>query len=892
MMVLHFLYYQTTHTLPIIMPEQTDQHIWHTLIGQDTLETLASSSQGLSQEEAKARLEHHGPNSLPEQKTERWHTLALRQFASPLVYVLLAVVVITFALGEVIDGSIIAAVLIFNAVIGAYQEGRAQSAILALRSYEHDSTLVRRNGKELLVDAKNIVPGDILVILEGNRIPADARILKTEDISIDEAILTGESKTKVKTINAIEEANTVPGDRTNMLFKGTYASRGKAEAVVVATGLQTEIGKLSQQVALYEAEIPLQRKIKVLTNRIVLGVLGLLAILVVVAIAQGYPTREIFLTTASLLVAIMPEGLPIVVTLVLAQGVQRMAKNNVLVKRLQAVEALGNADIIAVDKTGTLTRNELSVTRIILPTSSYAVEGVGYESTGEIKPIHGENSEEMLTFAKYSTLSANAEIFWQEDTFTLAGDPTEAAMLVLGQRAGFNKHELLKTHKLLDEIAFSYKRKYYANLHTYEDHNIVIVTGAPEVVLDFTNTEEKAKQKLLHTVSKESSQGHRVIALAYKTTDNIVLSEEEVSDLTFGGLFIMEDQIRSEVPDAMKKAQAAKIKVVMITGDYPSTAQSIATAAGIYKEGDRVLSGTEIEQMNDQDLAMALPATTVFARVTPEHKLRVIRGFRALNKTIAMTGDGVNDVPSLVAADLGVAMGKIGTEAAKAASDIVLLDDNFGNIPKAVEEGKRIFQSIKKVVTYLMSTNTGEVMIVAYAIIIGASIPLNPAQIVWLNLLTDSFLVFPLTTEKQKTSRRSDKYSKSLITSFDALRILVVSLAMVGSFVILRELYGDVSRTLLSTLTLTTVVMSQIWIALSLRNRKTFSEIFSNTWFWLAVVSVLLIQAAAVYLPALQQILRTTSLSQTDWMIAVGASLLVPLADVLFVTFHKIFKNH
>ncbi len=881
--------------------QKENEYVWHTLEKKEVLQALKTDDDGLSDDEARYRLETQGRNELPNKKADSWFRLALRQFASPLVYILLLVVIITFVLGEIVDGSIIAFVLILNAIVGAYQEGKAQSAILALRSYEKDKALVRRDGREQLIESAEIVPGDIIIILEGSRIPADARLIKNEDLSVDEAILTGESKTKPKDIDPIKEQGIVPGDRHNMIFKGTYASRGKATAVVVGTGQHTEIGKISSQVDLYETEIPLQTKIKILTNKLVLGIGIALAGMIGIALYQGYALREIFLTSASLLVAVMPEGLPIVVTLVLAQGVQRMAQNNVLIKRLQAVEALGNADVIAVDKTGTLTRNQLSVTQVMLSTVEASMHGEGYDPIGTLtinKTILDEQETllELEYFALLSGLSANAEIFRQKGTVTVAGDPTEAAMLVFAQRMGLEKTQILKEGRLLDEIAFSYKRKYYANLHKQKDGNVLVVTGAPEVVLDLCATirkdtetvfAKKQKEEFMELVTRESSLGHRVIALAYKKTTKETLTLGDIEELVFFGIFIMEDQIRQEVPAAMKEAREAKIRVVMITGDYPSTAKTIAEKSGIFTAGDRVLSGNEIEAMSNQALQQIIPTVSVFARVTPEHKLRIIQAFRENGKTIAMTGDGVNDVPSLVAADLGVAMGEIGTEAAKAAADIILLDDDFGNIPKAVEEGKRIFLNIKKVVTYLLSTNIGEVLVVAFALIIGATIPLNPAQIVWLNLLTDSFLVFPLTMEPQQGKQTAGSYSKSLVSKHDVARILVVALAMLGGSIIIRSLYQHESQEVLSTVTLIMVVFSQIWIAYVLRNKKTIRGAFSNRWFWIAVLAVLLFQMGAVYSGWLQTILRTTSVDGLDWLIAILVSLVVPTAYYLHQSLSK-----
>ena len=871
---------------------QDPQNLWHTKSPEECLKLVSSSLRGLTETEATARLTEHGPNTLPQKGADRWYQLALRQFTSPLVYVLVGVAALTFVLGETTDGLIISFVLVFNAVIGAYQEGRAQSALLALGSYEHTKALVRRGGTEQLIPAEEVVPGDILVVLEGNRIPADARIISTESATVDEAILTGESKPKTKHESILEDTQAVPGDQTNMLFKGTYMNRGKAIAVAVHTGVRTQIGQISEQVAIYESEIPLQVKIRKLARTLVIIVFSVIGVLGIISWIQGYALREIFLTSASLLVAVMPEGLPIVVTLVLAYGVQRMAKSQVLVKRLQAVEALGRTNIIAVDKTGTLTKNQLTVTRVLMAELDFEVTGTGYSSAGHIKTHSDLTGYEDLRdrFAEFSLLSANAELFSKDGNITIAGDPTEAAMLVFGQKAGYHKPELIAKHPLLDEIAFSYERKYYANLHKASQSNILIVTGAPEVVLEkctevattqgVRKITTKERDSFRVRMSSESAAGHRVIGLAYRHHDDASIAETDIKQLVWCGAFVMEDVLRKEVPHAMQQAKDAGIKVVMITGDYPSTAQTIAAGAGIFQEGDRILTGVDIESMTEADLQKAVLEASVFARVTPEHKLRIIQAFRGSGQLVAMTGDGVNDVPSLVAADLGVAMGKVGTEAAKAAGDIVLLDDNFGNIPKAVTEGKRIFYNIKKVVNYLLSANTGEVLVIAASIIIGTTIPLNPAQIVWINLLTDSFIVFPLTTEPARAS--ANRPGKGILLGRrDLVRLTLVAGSMLAAYLLLRQLYVD-DYNMMSTTVFVSIVFSQIFNAMLLRRAGSVKQFFSNHWFWISVAAVVALMLAATSLPFLQDILRTQSLHYRDWALIIGVSLFVPLIDIIF----------
>lgn len=863
---------------------------WFALSSEQVMSDLKTSPNGLSSDEVSELREKHGPNALPAQKPPTWLQLFIDQFKSPLIYVLLGIAFLTFALGENTDGFIISFVLLFNAIIGVVQEGRAQNALLALKKFTATSVVVRRSGKEQMIPADQLVPGDIIRIIEGNKVPADARLLKVESLIVNEAVLTGESVATAKTADVLGDKSLLPTAQTNMVFKGTYAAGGQATAVVVATGQATEIGKIASQLVSIDTEIPLKRKLRILTNILIVAVFVLAGALFGVGLLQGNTPTEMFLVTASLIVAVVPEGLPVVMTLVLAQGVKRMSRRNVLVKRLQAVEALGQAKVIAVDKTGTLTKNELVVQQVFVNDRLISISGIGYDLDGDalyqgkVIDVNDPKFTDLQTLLRMGTVSANAKVFRDDAGVRVAGDPTEAAMLVVGHKLGLHPGQLKEEQALLDEVAFSYKTKYYANLRQAEQGKIMYVTGAPEVLLTRSNKlwaegsekplDNSVKTQYQKMIEDWSQQGLRVIGLAYKNLDQDSISPDDVAELTLVGFFAMKDALRPEVPSALEKARQAGMRVVMITGDHRSTAQAIAAEAGIYRSGDRVLTGSDVQRYSLEDLADQLDGVTVFARVTPDHKLKIINAFALHGEIVAMTGDGVNDVPSLVSADLGVAMGKVGTEVTKEAADLVLLDDNFGNIAEAAEEGRHIFLSIKKVVVYLLSTNAGEMLVVALAIAVGLPIPLLPAQIIWMNLVTDSFLVLPLGLEPRGKSLLNQEFrrQKGILDRHAIIKVATYAIAMtiIGLFVFISM--TDMESAKAHSILLTTLVSSQIFIALGVRLKKNilFSRYtFTNKWFIASILGVLVLQWSALQLPFLQRLLDLTPISLGEFGLAV-----------------------
>lgn len=860
---------------------------------------LGTSEAGLSREEAKRRQETYGKNSLPTAKPEHILSIFLRQFKSPLIYVLLGACGVVFYMGERVDALVILAVLVINAVIGSAQEGRAQNTLRALRSFVDTKATVLRGGVEMILSDADIVPGDIVLLQEGEKIPADVRFFIAHNLQTDESSLTGESQPVAKTADTLTDESVPITEQKNMGFKGTNVVAGNAFAVVVATGADTEIGSIAVKIAKIDTEIPLQADIRALSRLIIAAVAFASALIFLYGLAVGFSLREMFATVVSLAVSIIPEGLPVVMTMVLATGVWRMSKRNALVKRLQAVEALGQARVVAVDKTGTLTRNELVVQRAYAGGSLFTAEGEGYDSRGRIlkgdSPAALADEKELMRLGAIAALSANARIISLEGSkrWQIAGDPTEAAMLVFAQKLGLSKETLEAEMPLVEDVPFESRLKYHAMVRVSDGEHALSMVGAPETILERSAKvcqggrtiplSDKKRRELEDMFLSFSAEGLRVIGIAERRGTARV-SPEDPKELVFVGFLGMKDGLRKEVPEAMRRAREAGIKVVMITGDHRITAQAIGKEAGIYREGDGVLTGPDIDSHSDLALREKIAGVSVFARVTPEHKLRIIEAYRARGIIIAMTGDGVNDAPSLVAADLGVAMGGIGTEVAKEASDIVLLDDNFGSIVSAVEEGRSIYKTIQKVILYLFSTSIGELFTIAGALFVGLPLPLLPTQIIWLNFVTDGFLTVALAMEPKEKNLLAGRFARAgryLIDAGMFWRICFLGFPMaVGTLIVFSAYTGDMAKAL--TMSLTVLAVFQWFNAWNCRSEShsAFGKgMFANRWLIAATALVVLAQAAVVYTPFLQKIFHTTALSLSEWLLVVPVAASIILIE-------------
>ncbi|OGZ69314.1 MAG: hypothetical protein A3F47_01095, partial [Candidatus Staskawiczbacteria bacterium RIFCSPHIGHO2_12_FULL_38_11] len=811
---------------------------WYLLSPEEVFKKLSTSLRGLTLSEVQNRITQYGFNSLPEKKPKSLISIFLNQFNSPLIFILIIASVITYIIGETTDAYIIFSVLTFNAIVGTIQEGKAQNTLNALKELVEAKATVLRDGKEFIISDREVVPGDIINLEEGEKVPADARVILSQNLKADEASLTGESESVSKIVGALGQESSV-ADQKNMLFKGTNIVSGNGRAVVVATGFTTAIGKIAEEISSIDTEIPLKANIRYLSRAIIITVGIICATLFGVGIANGESTRTMFTIVVSLSVSIIPEGLPIVITLVLATGVWRMSKRNALVKKLQAVEALGQAQIIAVDKTGTITKNELVVRQVWTADKLFNIGGVGYEPIGNItlenNVVDAVNHPELLYVGKVTALCASARLLFSdvEKRWSIAGDPTEAAMVVFARKIGFNKEYLLAESPVAQEIPFDYRLKYRAVINTIENKNLLTVIGAPEVIIELSESitdaqgahtlSEEEKGELEKVLTSMSFLGQRVVAIGIQENAKNIIDPQQISKLTFVGFLGMKDVLRPEVKDAMSRAQEAGIKVIMITGDHKITAMAIAKEAGIYNDGDELLTGREIDLLNDFELKDKISKVTVFARVTPEHKLKIINAFKKRGEIIAMTGDGVNDAPSLVAADLGVAMGKIGTEVAKEASDIVLLDDNFASIVSAVEEGRGIYKTIKKVILYLFSTSAGEVLVIAGALVLGYPLPLLAAQIIWLNFVTDGFLDVALAMEPKGQGLLQGKFErpkKWIVDGLMAQRMFLMALPMTIGTLYLFKGYFETDLTKALTISLTTLAMFQWFNAWNCRSES------------------------------------------------------------------------
>jgi magnesium-transporting ATPase (P-type) len=883
---------------------------WYNQDTSDLFNIFGSSEHGLTENEAKQRLLTFGANKLSEAKPDSALKIFIKQFQSPLIYILLIASTVVFFLGEHADAYIILFVLLANASIGFFQEGKAQNTLAALKKFTKTDAVVVRDGREIVVSDEEIVPGDIVILREGDKLPADVRVVESTNFKANESSLTGESVPVFKNTLVINQKDVPVADQHNMAFKGTFVSTGMAKALVVATGINTVIGKISEKITTIDSDAPLKKDIKKLSRFLSVLVFVVCIIVFSLGIFMGNTPRDMFFTSVAVAVSLIPEGLPIVITLVLATGVYRMAKRNALVKKLQAVESLGQASIIAVDKTGTITKNELMVEKVFVSGKNFEVSGNGYESKGGVslneKEIDTANHPELLLMGKVSTFCADARVsFFEKDgIWKVSGDPTEAAMLVFGEKIGFRKDDLEREEPKIMDIPFDSVTKFHTTVHLVEKKMFLTVVGAPEVLLSlshFIKTDdgvkkitEKDKEDIESQIHQMSRQGLRVIACAINKDAGNDIKLDALPHLTFVGLLGMRDVLREDVAESVSSAQDNGIKVVMITGDHVVTAEAIAQKAGIFKTGDRVMTGKEIENMTAKELSHHLGSVSVFARVAPEHKLKIIEAYKLRGDIIAMTGDGVNDALSLVAADLGIAMGKIGTEVTKEAGDIVLLDDNFKSIISAIEEGRNIYASIKKVILYLFSTGAGELMVVVGALCLMLPLPLLPSQILWLNLVTDGFLVVAMAMEPREKlgKRRAQGHNSFFVSKTAIVRIIMMGFVMMlGTLFVFKSTYAvDIVKGW--TMSLTVLAIFQWFNAWNCRaeNQSIFSKNFlSNRYLIGSMFIVIFLQIFAVYNPFMQKILHTTALSISEWLLVLSIALSIVVVEELrklFMRYH------
>lgn len=858
---------------------------WHTRGLEETFDLLGSGPQGLSGAEAAKRLSSVGMNELPQAKKPSRLLLFLRQFQSPLIYILLVAAVVTLFFGSIVDAVVIALILLANAIIGFVQEHRAENVLESLKELAAPkSTVVRAGGSEV-IDARHIVPGDVILLHAGDRVPADARLFTVKTLKVDESMLTGESVTVDK--------QTRP-HTPNMVYAGTVVTEGRGEAVVVATGRATEFGKIADFVQSAEREeTPLQKDLGRLGRWIGLLVLVIVGILFLTGILRSFSIFEMFLIAVSQAVSAIPEGLPAAITVVMTAGVRKMAGENAIIRRLSAVETLGSTDVILTDKTGTLTLNEMRVEKLYV--SGRGLMTVAAEKAGD--PLHGEAGAEAQADDVRDLLTAMAYANdAQIDNGHAIGDPTELALLAAAAEAGINKRALDDAYPRADEIPFDPERQYMA----VASRGRIYIKGAPEAVIALCETvlidgttkviDETVVQEILRAIQAMAADGLRVLAAASRdlvsstgggnvdSSSTPLMNEESLTGLTFLGLVGMRDPPRPEVKDALCVSKRAGIRTVMVTGDNPHTAKAIGVQLGITNKTDAVLTSDELSSMSDAELAKSLNEVSIFARIRPLDKRRLVEAFKDEGHIVAVTGDGVNDAPALISADIGVAMGKGGTDVAKESADMILTDDNYATIVKAVREGRKIYANIRKVILYLLSTNIAELVFIFTAILIGLPLPLYPVQILWINLVTDGVCVIPLgleLAERDVMERRPRETKEGIISKLMSQRIAFMA-AIIGVGTLL--LYIDVLSTHPKeavTMAFLTIAIFQLVNAFNCKSERSIlnRRAVANRYLIIAVALALALQLAVVYVPALQFAFRTVPVGPTELAYVFGVCL-------------------
>jgi len=837
---------------------------------------------GLSDAEAGELFLKHGPNELQEKKKEPLIIKFLRHFTDFLILLLLAAAIVAALLGENLDALLIFCIVLMHAILSFVQEYRAEKSFEALRKMVSPKAMAIRDGKVLLVDARMLVPGDVVLLEAGDRVPADGFVIESFDLATDEAALTGESMPVPK--SAEEEGRT---------YMGTIVVSGKGRMLIERTGMRTKMGEISEMVQSVEKEqTPIEKDLDSMGKQLGTGVLILCAVIFLAGMLRGFEPLDMFLTSVSLAVAAIPEGLPAVVVVTLAVGVQRMSRRNAIVKKLKSVETLGCADVICTDKTGTLTKNEMTVRRILLDDKAVDVSGSGYEPRGAFsiggKQVKPEGDLAMLM--KTAVLCNNAHLKEEKAGWQVIGDPTEGSLLVLGAKGGMWKDQLESKDPAIVEFPFDSARKMMSVVRKDGGGNVAYMKGAPEVLLTLSRRRLKDgkaislsaddKERIEEANDALTSRGYRTLALAYRELDGAKFTRESVEkDLTFIGIAAMMDSPREEVKDALKLCSSAGIRVIMITGDHPLTAKAIADELGI-GDGGHVITGEELDHMGQEEFHRKVDEISVYARVSPAHKLRIVEALNHNGHVVAMTGDGVNDAPALKKADIGVAMGITGTEVAKESGDMVLADDNFASIVAAIEEGRGIYDNIRKTVAYLLAGNIAEVGVIFFAVMLGMPLPLIAIQILWINLVTDGLPAIALALDpidkdvmRRKPRKKGESIWKGMgIFIFESP--LIVTTATMGAF-LFDVTKGDI--VMAQSLAFTVVVMFEKAQAFSCRSleRPIIRELFANKWLVYTTILTLGLQLVILYTPLLNEMFHVKPLGLTEWALAIGLALFV-----------------
>jgi len=970
-----------------MMHEGNKQQEWHALEAKQVLQHLEVHDGGLTSEEAERRLEHYGPNQLREASRPGFLQMLWEQLNNFVVILLIVASVISALLGDYVEAAAIMAIVVLNAVLGIVQEQRAEEALAALKKLAAPDANVLRDGRRRSIPSYNLVPGDIVFLEAGNFIPADIRLLEAINLRVEEASLTGESLPVQKNAASVLEKNVPLGDRKNTAFMGTVVSYGRGRGVVTSTGMHTQLGLIATMLQSVEAEeTPLQRRLDQLGKSLSIGSLILVAVVFIVALInyteinqlftgplayiKEYVAEitEVFIIAISLAIAAVPEGLPAVVTISLALGMREMIRRHALIRKLSSVETLGSATTICSDKTGTLTQNEMTVTRMWVDGEFFGITGTGYVPKGDFtvedgKVIDIKQYPGALTALWLGLLNNDAEIeitgeSEENKTYRIVGDPTEGALVVAAAKAGAIHVDIKQAYPRENEVPFDSERKRMITIHdvraphrndpspfTDEKHknwDVVTVKGAPDIVLNLCTQyqcaddeacplTDETRQRILDANDAMTKDALRVLGVAYRVLKDVpdnpelIKAEELEQQLVFVGLIGMIDPARPEVKPALERARHAGIRTVMITGDYPNTARAIAEAIGLLRPGHKVRTGAELDRMSDSDLRKEIEVTDVFARVSPEHKMRIVDALQANDEVVAMTGDGVNDAPAIKRADIGVAMGITGTDVAKETADMVLTDDNYASIVAAVEQGRVIYSNIRKFVFFLLSSNVAEIMIIFLATLAGLPAPLTAIQLLWLNLITDGAPALALAMEKGDPDVMDQKprsKSEPIVNRSMGIGIIVQTFAQTGAVLtafalgllwhleagaiippdvnpisyILQHDWRGVDVQTAETMAFVTLSLCELFRAYTVRSERASLfkiGIFSNKWMQYAVGLSIALLLIVCSVPFLQPIFNTHFLSLREWGTVVGLALTPAAAEEITKFFlRRTERNH
>jgi Ca2+-transporting ATPase len=868
---------------------------------------------GLSEKEVKKRIDKYGKNEITVEQKVSALEIFISQFKDIIIALLFVASAISFFMGDVVESIAILVVIILTALFGFVTEYNAEKSVEELQKMITPKAKVLRNGEVVEIEAEEIVPGDILVIEEGDRVTADARLFESDNLSINEAMLTGESEPVSKQNKVIEdEDQVVLADRVNMVYTGTTVTRGNGKGIVIATGKDTEMGNISSMLQeTDQGETPLEEQLDKTGKFLIEVTFAITVIIAIAGVLRGHEFIEMLKTAIALAIAAVPEGLPAVATITLAVGMRKMAKKEAVLKSLPAVETLGSTTVICTDKTGTLTENQMTLSKIVFPDREVEISGTGYKPEGKFfngeQEINLDEDDALKQFLQAGFLASNASVVSEDGVWSVVGDPTEGALKVAAIKANLDDDLVSDSYKRIDELPFDSDKKYMAVSIRKEDEECVYLKGAPEVVLDMcesfkTNGEIKSldtdkKKELLKRNTEIANEGLRVLALAYKPKEKENIDQDIKENLTLIGFAGILDPPREDIYQSIQEAQEAGIRIVMITGDQKETAKAIAKKVGINGSQKRVLTGLELDKLSDKELIQELKEVSIFARVSPKNKLNIVKALNSIDEITAMTGDGVNDAPALKRADIGVAMGNRGTAVAKEASEMILLNDKFSTIIDAIRQGRVIFDNIQKFIHYLLSCNLSEIMLIFFSILIGLPTPLLAIQILWLNLITDVFPALALAWEVQEDNvmkRKPRDPNEPIINKSYKYKIilqgLIITLGpLITYWIALSSGYqGQESR----TIALMTLAFVQLFHVFNARRKSGLGidkTVFTNKYLWGAIALTIGLQLVAIYVPFVSSVLYTVPMDMKMWIyVVIGA--LAPVA--LLQAYSVIKKNY